>query len=73
MQGRDLIADDVLYHKTCYRDKTRQKSLSKVDEKGEMENIEDVAHEQPASGNAFVALFEEIERVVISDMARLFA
>ena len=30
VQEVDLIATDVIYHKTCYRDKTRQKTLQQL-------------------------------------------
>ena len=30
VQGVDLIAMDVIYHMTCYRDKTQQKTLQQL-------------------------------------------
>ena len=33
--GTDLIARDILYHKSCYRDETRAKTLDRLREKQE--------------------------------------
>ena len=66
VQGVDLIAMDVVYHKTCYRDKTRQKTLQQLprldNEKSHQEGVT-----VGASSRAFATLARDLQRVVVNE------
>ena len=67
VQGEaDLMALDVVYPKSCYRSKTRQKTIDRLAKQASEKACAHVDEPPCASSHAFAAVFQDVQCIVIN-------